>query len=273
MKQALCLLLIILNVSTNAQSLSQAFTLGNQEFEAGRFASAIEVYQRVLFFDSTQTYSPSIYARIAHSLYSEKRYAEATNYYDLAYFSTEDDSLKTTYSLQKIASLLFLKQYSFAEVELLDMDSPLPIPSLEKERRLYEGLTAYAQGQFRQAESAFKGLVTDTSAVHQLFRKNDRISKINPKKAKVLSMILPGLGQLYVGDVKNGLNSMILTGGLFYLGLRSALNTTFIEGTLSFLPWVQRYYQGGFQKAERIAQEKIQEKLYELLGEILDSID
>ncbi len=273
MKQVLCLLLIILNFPSQGQTISQAYVFGNQEFEAGRFVSAIEVYQRVLFFDSTQTYSPSIYARIAHSLYTEKRYAEAANYYDLAYFSTDVDSLKTAYSLQKIASLLFLKQYSFAEVELLDMDTPLQIPSQEKERLFYEGLTAYAQGQFSTAEVAFKGLVSDTTTVHQLFRKNDRISKINPKKAKVLSMILPGLGQLYVGDVKNGLNSMLLTGGLFYLGLRSALNTTFIEGTLSFLPWVQRYYQGGFQKAERIAQEKIQEKRYELLGEILETID
>lgn len=272
MRPALYLLLIILNLPAKGQSIAQAFTLANQEFEAGRFASAIETYQRVLFFDSTQTYSPSIYARIAHSLYTEKRFAEAANYYDLAYFSTDEDSSQTAYSLQKVACLLFLKQYSFAEVELVDLPNPISRPTQERERRLYVGLTAYAQGEFDQAEAAFKSLVTDTTQVHALFRTNDRISRINPKKARILSMILPGLGQLYVGDVKNGLNSLLLTGGLFYLGLRSALNTTFIEGTLSFLPWVQRYYQGGFQKAERIAHEKIQEKRYELLGEILDSL-
>lgn len=272
MKPALYSLLFILNFSAKAQSLSQTFALGNEAFEAGRFSSAIETYQRVLFFDSVQTYSPLIYARIAHSLYTEKRFSEAANYYDLAYFSTEEDSLQTAYSLQKVACLLFLKQYSFAEVELIDMPNPIPRPTQERERRLYEGLTAYAQGEFAQAESSFKSLVSDTTKVHDLFRTNDRISRINPRKAKILSMILPGLGQLYVGDIKNGLNSLILTGGLFYLGLRSAVNTTFIEGTLSFLPWVQRYYQGGFQKAERIAHEKIQEKRYELLGEILDSL-
>jgi hypothetical protein len=119
----------------------------------------------------------------------------------------------------------------------------------------------------------FKKIVADTSLVNELFEKNKKISKISPKKAKVLSMIMPGLGQLYVGDVKNGLNSFLLSTGLLALGLRSAFINNPLDAAIATLPWFQRYYQGGYKKAELIAVAKIQEKRYKIYNQLLDEVD
>ena len=86
-------------------------------------------------------------------------------------------------------------------------------------------------------------------------------------------MIMPGLGQIYVGDIKNGLNSFILSAGLFALGLRSAYINNPLDAAISVLPWFQRYYQGGFKKAELIAIAKIQEKRYKIYNQLLDEVE
>ena len=88
-----------------------------------------------------------------------------------------------------------------------------------------------------------------------------------------MSMIVPGLGQLYVGDVKNGLKSFVLSVGLFSLGLRSALINNPLDAAISTLPWFQRYYQGGFKKAELIAIARIQEKRYKIYNQLLDEVE
>lgn len=87
-----------------------------------------------------------------------------------------------------------------------------------------------------------------------------------------MSMIIPGLGQLYAGDIKNGLNSLILTGGLFSLGIYSAINNGFLDASLSVIPWFQRYYQGGFNKAQIIAKAKIEKKRYQIFNQLLDEV-
>lgn len=270
MKRVLFLILIT-NAVSFGQSLDQTFGFANQLYEQKSYPNAVEAYKRVLFFDSAVVFSNQVFPKIADCLFKLQKYQESAQYYDLAYFSAQDSVLKNAYVLKKISCFLILKQYDYAEVELLGIDEILTSPQ-KKEKDFNEAVLRFAKGEYDVSEQIFKNLVSDSTKVDLLFERNKKVSKISPKKAKIMSMIMPGLGQLYVGDVKNGLNSFVLSIGLLSLGLRSAFTNNPLDAAISTLPWFQRYYQGGFKKAELIAIAKIQEKRYKIYNQLLDEV-
>lgn len=272
MRRVLCLILIISSVAVHGQTIDQTLSFANTLFEKKEYSNAVEVYKRVLFFDQNGEYGREIYKNIADCLYNTEKFEDAANYYELAFFSESSDSVKNEINFLKASCYLILRQYDYAQIELLNLTDSL-YSGQSRKRDYYEGMVYFAKDEFAASEKSFKSQVSDTTIIHKLFRKNDRISRISPKKAKILSMIIPGLGQFYVGDIKNGLNSMILTGGLFYLGIRAGLNNSFWEAGISTLPWFQRYYTGGFTKAEKIAQTKIKERRYKVYNQLLDELE
>ena len=272
MKQVVFLILITNSLTSFGQSLEQTFDFANQLYIQKSYQNAVEAYKRVVYFDSSSLYSNQIYPKIADCLFSLEKYRESADYYDLAYFSTEDSLLKDTYILKKISCFLILQEYDYAEIELLNLGSDLP-DSLEYEKNFNEAILRFAKEEYDLSEQIFKKLTSDTLAINELFNQNTKVSRISPKKAKIMSMIMPGLGQIYVGDIKNGLNSFILSAGLFALGLRSAYINNPLDAAISVLPWFQRYYQGGFKKAELIAIAKIQEKRYKIYNQLLDEVE
>ena len=82
-------------------------------------------------------------------------------------------------------------------------------------------------------------------------------------------MIIPGSGQIYAGDWRNGLNSLLLTGGLMTLGIYTISAAGFIDGIVMVGPWYQRYYTGGFKRAETSVNALKKKVRYEVLQEML----
>ncbi|CAN1540028.1 hypothetical protein MCERE19_01706 [Spirosomataceae bacterium] len=272
MKRVLFLILITNSLGSFGQSLEQTFGFANELYQQKSYKNAVEAYKRVLYFDSSAVFSKQVFPRIADCLFNLKNYQESADHYDLAYFNTQDTVLKDSYVLKKIACFLILQQYDYAEVELFNLSENLS-ENLKKDQAFNEAVLRFAKAEFDTSEKIFKTIVSDTAAVDLLFEKNKKVSKISPKKAKIMSMIVPGLGQLYVGDIKNGLNSFVLTAGLFTLGIRSALINNPLDAAIATLPWFQRYYQGGYKKAELIATAKIQEKRYKIYNQLLDEVE
>lgn len=272
MKQAIISILIIsLGFGVNAQSLKQTLDYARSSYEQENFVAAESAFRRVLFFDKAGVYASEINFKLANSLYFNGSYQEANYYYDLAYFLASD-SLKTVITLQKASSYLLLQNYSYTRIELYNL--PLGLSTKDQKQALfYEAMLEFAEQNFDTSEVLFKQLSTDTLVIDNLFVKNSAIEKLNPKTAKVLSIIVPGLGQMYAGDWKAGINSFVLTGGLFYLGIRSGINNSFLDAAISVLPWFQRYYTGGFKRAEKIAIAKKQERRYAVFNELLRVIN
>jgi tetratricopeptide (TPR) repeat protein len=272
MRLVLFLILTIEALNAKAQTLSETFSFANTLFAQESYQNSIAAYKRVLFFDTTNSFNSMVYPRMAKCFFKTQQYQEAANYFEMAYFSEQSSDIKNEYLLQKISCFLILKQFEFAEIELLNLTPPLN-ESQNKEVAFFNGIISFAHADFLASEGFFKNIIPDSSLVEQLFVKNKKIDKKSPRKAKILSMILPGLGQFYVGDYKNGANSILLTGGLMALGLRSAVRNSPLDAAISFIPWFQRYYQGGFNKAEQIAKSKIEEKRFAIYNLLLDEYE
>jgi tetratricopeptide (TPR) repeat protein len=271
MRLVLFLMLIISNL-LQAQSVEQTKAFADELYKEKSFQNALEVYNRVLFFDTAQVFSAQIYPTIAESYYQTSQYAQANQYFDLAYNISSNAVEKNGYLLKKISGYLILQQIDYAEIDFLSLDSTSLNSTQKAERAVFEAIITFAKGDFLKSKTAFLHLSKDSIAVEKLFSKNDKISKISPLKAKNMSRVIPGLGQLYVGDVKNGLNSFLLTGGLLALGIRGALTNNLFDAAFASGPWIQRYYKGGYTKAESIAKSKILERRFKIYNQLLDTL-
>lgn len=271
MRLAILSIIIFSSVYVRGQSLEQTYHLGKKLYANGNLESAEEVFRRVLFFDKNEKYSSEVNLKFANILYQSGKYDEANYYYDLAYF-TADESAKIDITLQKASCYLLLQNYGYARIELYNL--PQELSSNQKKLAIFfTAMLEFAEANYDDSKESFMSIASDTVLISSLFEKNQKINKLKPKTAKVLSIILPGLGQVYAGDWKAGINSLVLTGGLFYLGINSAIQNSFLDAAIGVLPWFQRYYSGGFKRAEKIAEAKILERRHAVFNEILQAVE
>jgi tetratricopeptide (TPR) repeat protein len=258
-----------------AQSIEQTYELAEGFYQRGDYLNAAHTYRRVLFFDEQNEYGPRCYLNIANCLYETEAYGEAAIYYDRAYYVAEQDSLQAEILFRKASCYLLTQSYRYAQVELFNLPDSLSAKQ-QSQKHFLEGMLYFALEEYPEAERHFLALAPDSSQREQvrgLFRENERISRLDPRKARRLSVFLPGLGQFYAGDVKNGVNSLLLTSGLLYWGIRLLLTgSSGFDAFITVMPWFQRYYTGGYRKAEAIAiaeKQRRRRQLYErLLGTV-----
>jgi len=257
-----------------AQSIEQTLSFAALEFSNKNYTASVDAYLRVYFFDKG-AHGAIVYPRLAESYFELKDYAKAGYYYDLAYNVSLNDSIRTEMTLRKALCLLLDHKYLYSLQELLPMEDSLAKGQFEK-KEFYIAITYFGMSDFKQSEQAF--LLSARNApdstktkIHDLFVKNAKI-RLNPKTARILSYIFPGLGQFYAGDVKNGINSLLLTSGFAVLAVTTALNYSLIDAIASVAPWFQRYYTGGIKKAEAITVKKISTRRAKIYTEIIDTL-
>lgn len=278
-KLKICLITVFsffLFASVKAQTMEQTLLFAHDQVQLNNYSVAINAYQRVLFFEKHQYY-PEIYSQLGDCYFEICNYEKAAEYYDLAYYSLKNDSLKNEVLFKKTASLLLVNNYKFALLELFSLNDALP-EYFEQKKHFYFGITYFGLKQFDLSESHFLQIFNDDdtlqrSQLKKLFIKNKRIDRVKPKTAKILSMILPGLGQFYSGDIKNGLNSFLLIGAFAALYINTSINFSILEAYISVFPWYQRYYIGGFKRAEINAINRIEEKRAFVYQELIKTIE
>lgn len=269
---ASAIILLCTTLPVLSQNLEQTLAFADQQLEMGHPKIAIQAYKRIIFF-KTDDFRENVFSRLADAYYQTSEFKDAAKYYDLAYAYEKNDSLKNEFILKGAFCQLIEQEYSKSLLELHAIQTGLTTEQRRK-KNFYLGIAYFGNDEFEKSEEHFKSCLEEESEKEQveaLFTEIRKI-KLNPKTAKTLSIILPGLGQFYAGDIKNGLNSLILTGGLATLFVFSASKFTVFDASISIVPWFLRYYIGGFNKAEEIAQSKLNAKRNVIYKQIIDII-
>lgn len=261
--------------SSSGQNIDETRLLAGQFYAQQNYEQALFTYQRVAFFSKSKA-DPEVLSRIASCFYSTGDFTRALEYYDHAYFAESNPDLKTDYLFQKVITYLETKNFHFALIELLGQEFESDSPEYSRKELLlgasYFGLEQYVQAGDHLAEALPAERVEARDSIRQLFSNKKAFKRPNPKAALVLSAITPGLGQFYAGDIAGGINSFLLTGTLIsiYVYLTTRLHP--IDAILTILPWFQRYYQGGFDHAERAAELERERRRNQILQQTLNII-
>jgi tetratricopeptide (TPR) repeat protein len=274
--RAFCFLIFkfIFCTDSYSQSIGDIMKLADERYSQKEYSEAADYYQRVVFFDAENSF-PEAFEKTGNCFFYLRNYESATKFFDLAYYSTKNDSIRNELILKKTSALLLSGKHQFALMELLHLKDDLA-ERFEKKKYFYSAIAYFALEDYLKSEESFLKAASDDSSIreiNELFRLVEKADKLNPRKAKILSMCFPGLGQFYSGDIKNGINSILITSFFAGLYLTTSVNFTFIEGYLVVFPWFQRYYAGGYKSAEKIAVNRKRNKKAELYQQILSAVD
>jgi tetratricopeptide (TPR) repeat protein len=241
-----------------AQNLEETIYFADSQVKFENLTTALKGYERAVFFSDGKK-DLYLFSQIAKISYLKTDYETAQKYFGLAYNQTDNDSLKTELLFSKASCQILNKNFQFALIDLFSINDSSEI--IQKRLTFYLGTCYFGLEDFNKAKTYFESCVEskDKQKVSEMFSGKKLLTPY-PEKAKIMSMIIPGLGQTYAGDLKSGLNSLLLTSGLIVLGINIGISYRPVDAIFSVFPWYQRYYTGGFGKAEDIAIKKRQSK-------------
>lgn len=259
---------------SKSQNIDETYRYALEQYDLGNQRAAEKAFERVLYFDHDNTYRSACILKLSEIASSAKDQLTTLNYLDQAYFLTDDVQQQLDIQFERVRIFIRLQDYQKALAELYQMNA-----DLQTERvALYEGYCQYMLKDFLAAESAFNVLCDNPSqkeALSKLIVRAEKIEKINPQTYQILSYILPGFGQILLGDTKNSLNSVLLNGVLVVLFIDTARKLSLFDASISVLPWLFRYYSGGAKLTKQLAVEKKeakhQENLMKLIGILVET--
>lgn len=276
MKQKALFILISLLLSVQpapAQTVAETRAFADSLYTAGKLPDALAAYQRTAFFNRPGV-DPEVLSRIADCFIAGGDLEKALEFYDHSYYAQPNDSLKKEVLFRKSACYLRSHNYNFALMELLSLDDSLST-GFDRKRNFYLGMTWFGLEDFNQAGSFFEKAATDSLSrqqIREIFADTRQFYRPHPKLASWLSIFLPGAGQIYSGEVWSGINSLMLTGFFVGLGFYIVSVSSPIDALFTALPWFQRYYQGGFQRAADFAKHRRSENRSGIFNEVLSVI-
>jgi hypothetical protein len=91
-------------------------------------------------------------------------------------------------------------------------------------------------------------------AIDSLVKENEERHRVSPVAAQWMSTFLPGLGQMYARDVRNGCNALAISVATGYLLVQSVMNGYFQEALLTDVTLFWRYYSGNRWRAMESAE-------------------
>ena len=256
------LAVVFLLFAVDAVSASDpAVDLGDHLFALGNYDAAITEYKRFLCFNSDHLRSGEVQFKLGLAYRAQEWWAEAVEAMIGAIQRTTETELQAEMRVELAVTLIASGAYDLALVELIKVDIQTQSARLRQRARFLRGI-AYLYGfKWEQARSVFRtyfdGMpdAAGTAAeIDALFLGALNRPQKSAKAARLLSTFLPGLGQTYAEDWKNGLNALLLNGVFGYVTLNAAIERDYDDALLSFFFLFYRYYTGNRYRAAEATQ-------------------
>ncbi len=270
------LYIVLFNFVLNlyAQDIYQIKKFADEQYRLNNTNLALKEYQRVFLFDKKHEFN-DIYLKIANIFDKKNDYKQAIKYYNLAWQIIPNDSIKNEIIFKKVLCQLKDENYFGALNELYEV-SDSSSEYFKLKTKLYEGIALFGVGDYKSSEKSLSELVNQKGkdSIKIIFKSFIKFNKkFNPDRIEKMSRILPGLGQIYTGDIKNGINSLALILAISYYAALTAVNYSWFDGLLILSSWFTRYYNGGAGKARELAEQKILKQKSKVYDEIIKVIE
>ena len=243
----------------------------------------------------------------ADNLYATENYKAALKEYLRVYYHDRDDRFfsvleKISKCCNAIGmheqSLKYINQYlrsktldEESEVEayyykvrlLLDKDPKLAIAELyqisdriisaDPDRyHFYAAMTHYMDDDLQEAGSELSSLSYYDDIPDDHFRELEGQMERTKNKShlvpRLLSTVVPGLGQAVNGEVQDGINSALINGSMIWIFIHVARNLSLADAIISVTPYLGRFFVGGMKNAMIASKSKQARDKKRLIGEM-----
>jgi len=248
------------SLGVSAQTLHQAKVYTDSLLAHEQAEKAELAYERVLFFSPMSEKAP-IYFLLGQCQMAQGKFSLAKQQFTNVMAMPSKDSIKIESFFQRTICSILEKDFMNALIELEKIHFP-DGSSDEKRRILFKATCQYGLGQYDLAERLFLSLVNDNpQAKAELVAifKDARFNQPNPSIAFLMSMLVPGSGQVYAGEWKKGANSFLINALFIALDIVVIRELSVLDGLVTAVPWSVRFYVGGWVNALQLSEKKMQE--------------
>ena len=253
--------ILLLFIAFIASASDPAFDLGEYLFALENYDAAITEYKRFLFFNPHPPQVVEARFKIGLAYRAQGWWSEAVKAMTAAIQLATETESQAEMRTELAVTLIATGAYDLALVELIKVDMQSQSVRLRQRARFLRGVAYLYQFRWEQARSVFQaylegmpGAAETATKIDALFLDTLNRRQKSEKAARLLSTFLPGLGQTYAGDWKNGLNALLLNGVLGYVTLNAAIERDYDDALLSFFFLSHRYYAGNRYRAAQAAQ-------------------
>jgi hypothetical protein len=258
-------------------------SLGDHLKTAGLVEEAITEYKRYIFFNVDKQGSRVAYAygEIAFIYRSQGRYEEAVAML-LSAISAETlerprDEWRIALGITAIAG----RQYSLADFTLLKVEMFSPFIDARRKAAFFRGVCNLYMGKPAEARIAFRTYSSEGdpeaqvlgARIDRLFANGAGLKQKSPRVAKALSTVVPGLGELYVGDWRGGANAFAINVGAAFLVIHGVARRQFRDAIGDFIFVFGRFYGANRHRAEAAAHRFNVNAGRKLISEVLKVVD
>lgn len=203
----------------NCQTIQETVNFSDQLFEEENYDLALQGYKRIAFFDSSKHWLN--YYKKACCEWKLNQKSEALISLNQAFFLCEEEVGLEQIYFKKLNFLIQLKMFENALEEIQISNLNLLPKSLKRELFFsgvsYYGMERYGQSKIKFSQCLHPSDFKSHKILDSLFRDTTEFKSPNPSLAKSLSYIIPGAGQAYAGNGKDGFNSLIIN--VVFMGL------------------------------------------------------
>lgn len=227
----------------------------------GLYSAAITEYRRFIFFNPADPGVSDAHAAISDAYCLLDDFDRAIEALRTAVETSGNDSARYERRLDLAVRMIAAGRYSQAEMTLRQFEMSGAPPRLKNKAVFLEGVCSVYAFKWQSARRAFQEYFAavpaplTASAVDSLVAAADYQRLKSADTARWLSTYIPGAGQVYAGDIRNGLNSFLLNGALLSWIAYKLVHGYWRDAYLIFAYLESRYYSGSRYHAGRRADE------------------
>ena len=231
--------------------------LADRFFDLGFYEEAITEYKRYILFNAPSGEASYAYYKIGLSLRKEHKLKESLQALEASVQAAISDSIREERKIDIAVTYIAEGRYDKAKFILLKLISFSNISETRRKASLFLGVAHIYCYEWELARDALRGYFKEggnavfAHTVDTLLSSAEKMNYKSTTTAKRLSTFLPGTGQMYTGNVGDGINALLLNGANIYFIVYKLLKEEYGNAYLIYFFLFRRYYFGNIYYARK----------------------
>lgn len=236
-----------------------ALNLADRFFDSDFYEEAITEYERYIHFNTAGEEVSYAYYKIGLAYRSKRNLKKSLEALEASAQVATRDSIREERKIDIAVTCIAEGRYDKAKFILLKLLSFSNFSEIKRKSSLFLCIAHLYTYQWESAKDAIQiyfeeeGNSRFAEELDSLLSAAENMNYKSPTAARWLSTFIPGTGQMYSGNVGDGINALLLNGANIYFIIYKLLKEEYGNAYIIYFFLFRRYYFGNIYHAKKEA--------------------